>query len=168
MWMKTNPDALISSESTESATAATNWLGPDHYADAMSGETDLNAMLATLEVVRRPGTFVYVEVDTPAGIEVGDGIEALLNDGDSFTVVATIEAAERHGWDAEFPAAWLTLTVHSSLEAVGLTAAFAASLGEAEIPCNVIAGFRHDHILVPVAMAERAIGQLALLRNLDR
>ncbi len=131
----------------------------------MTGETDLDAMLATLEVVRRPGTFVYVELADPAGITVGDGVEAVLNDGDSFTVVASTDAAERHGWDAEFPAAWLTLTVHSSLEAVGLTAAFAASLGEAAIPCNVIAGFRHDHILVPVDQADTAIAQLATLRG---
>jgi hypothetical protein len=56
--------------------------------------------------------------------------------------------------------AWLSLTVQSSLEAVGLTAAFAAMLGEIDIPCNVLAGYLHDHILVPVDRAQEAIDAL--------
>ncbi len=47
--------------------------------------------------------------------------------------------------------------MHSSLEAVGLTAAVSAALTEAKISCNVLAGFHHDHLLVPVADAERAL-----------
>jgi uncharacterized protein len=50
--------------------------------------------------------------------------------------------------------------VQSSLEAVGLTAAFAATLGANDIPCNVLAGYHHDHILVPVDKAQRAIDAL--------
>lgn len=63
------------------------------------------------------------------------------------------------------PAAWLTLTVHSSLEAVGLTAAFSAALGEAGISCNVLAGFHHDHILVPWALRDAAVATLRGLRD---
>ncbi len=58
--------------------------------------------------------------------------------------------------------AWLSLTVQSSLEAVGLTAAFAKTLGEVGIPCNVLAGYHHDHILVPVEQAQHAIGALTV------
>jgi len=47
--------------------------------------------------------------------------------------------------------------VHSSLEALGLTAAVSAALTEAHISCNVLAGFHHDHLLVPVADADRAL-----------
>ena len=50
-----------------------------------------------------------------------------------------------------------TLTMHSSFEAVGLTAAFATRLAEAGIPANVLAGYHHDHILVPVDRADDAI-----------
>ncbi|MNG35746.1 hypothetical protein D3C84_1225580 [compost metagenome] len=60
-------------------------------------------------------------------------------------------------------AAWITLQVHSSLAAVGLTAAFASALGQANISCNVIAGYHHDHLFVAQADAERA---LAVLRQL--
>jgi hypothetical protein len=63
------------------------------------------------------------------------------------------------------PCAWITLTVHSSLEAVGLTSAVSKSLTEANISCNIVAAFYHDHIFVPVKDAERAMNAL---QNLTR
>jgi uncharacterized protein len=59
--------------------------------------------------------------------------------------------------------AWITLTVHSSLEAVGLTAAVSKALTEENISCNVVAAFFHDHIFVPVKDAERAMNALQRL-----
>ena len=58
----------------------------------------------------------------------------------------------------------ITLTVHSSLEGVGLTAAVASTLAEAGIACNMVAAFHHDHAFVP---AERGEEALALLRELS-
>ncbi|MBS1936015.1 MAG: ACT domain-containing protein [Bacteroidetes bacterium] len=60
-----------------------------------------------------------------------------------------------------FIAAWITLTVHSSLEAVGLTAAVATALAKENISCNVVAAFYHDHIFVAKEDAARAIKILA-------
>jgi len=47
--------------------------------------------------------------------------------------------------------------VHSSLSAVDLTATFSATLAEAEISCNVVAGFYHDQISVAIEESMRAI-----------
>ena len=129
----------------------------------MAGETDLDHMLATLTVSRREGTYVFVTVDEP--VPLGDGVEAVLTEQEGITVVATVGAAGRAGWAFEFEAAWLTLDVHSALDAVGLTAAFSAALGAAGIPCNVLAGFHHDHLLVPVDRAGDAISCLEALRQ---
>ena len=73
------------------------------------------------------------------------------------TVVLPRDEADSLGLSYDFVGAWITLQVHSSLEAIGLTAAVSAALTEAKISCNVLAGFHHDHLLVPVADADRAL-----------
>ena len=125
------------------------------------GETDLDKMLATLRVERRPGVFTYATVRTPAP-ELLAAAHGVVTEGDLTTLVLPVEAAERAGLPVELEMAWLSLTVQSSLEAVGLTAAFSATLGKAGIPCNVLAGFHHDHILLPVDRAQQAIDVLTV------
>lgn len=130
----------------------------------MAGETDLEAMLRTLTVSRRPGRFTLVTLDSkiepPA---IGNGIEAVLEESEGTTIVCTVETAEANNWPQEFLAAWLTLDVHSALEAVGLTAAFSVALAGQGIPCNVLAGYFHDHLLVP---EDRAADAVACLEGL--
>ncbi|WP_257390524.1 ACT domain-containing protein [Snodgrassella alvi] len=48
----------------------------------------------------------------------------------------------------EYVAGWITLKVHSSLAAVGLTAAFLRALAQQNTSCNVVAGYYHDQIFV--------------------
>ena len=128
----------------------------------MAGETDLQAMLATLEVERRDGTFTFVTGDHPGFVDLA---AARIEESEGTTWVVPTDAARAAGVEVEFEAAWLTLTVHSALEAVGLTAAFSTALGAAEIPCNVLAGYFHDHLLVPAARADDAIDALHALRS---
>ena len=61
---------------------------------------------------------------------------------------------------ASAPMRQITLTIHSSLEAVGLTGAFATELARHGISANVVAGFYHDHIFVGAADADRAMAAL--------
>ena len=51
----------------------------------------------------------------------------------------------------------ITLTVHSSLKSVGLTAAVTSKLAEYEISANVVAAYYHDHIFVPYEKAKKAM-----------
>jgi len=128
---------------------------------AAPGETDLDKMLASLRVERRPGVFTYVAVAVPTpGLLAA--AHAMVIEGETTTLVLPQEAAQRAGFTVDLEMAWLSLTVQSSLEAVGLTAAFAATLGEVGIPCNVLAGFHHDHILVPADRADDAIDALTV------
>lgn len=128
-----------------------------------TGATNLAHMLATLEVQARPETYVYGVL--PSEHLAVPLAQATVQEADGLTVILTKEDAVAHGVTYEFEAAWLTLSVHSSLEAVGLTAAFSKALGNAGISCNVLAGFYHDHLLVPVADKERALAVLAQLRG---
>lgn len=60
----------------------------------------------------------------------------------------------------------ITLKVHSSLEAVGLTAAVATELAHEGISANVVAAYYHDHIFVPQKDAKRAVEVLQNLQHL--
>lgn len=128
----------------------------------MTGETNLAEILSTITVSQRPGIYTVTTVDE---IDDASGIHGVIAEDEGMAVVLTVEAAESRGWDVEFEAAWLTIDVHSSLEAVGLTAAVARALADAGIPCNVLAGYYHDHLLVPAQRAHAAIRCIRALRD---
>jgi len=130
----------------------------------VSGVTDLAALIETMEPVLVEGRFVYACV--PAG-ELADHLTraplGMFREAEGVTLILPAEAAGDLA--ASPPMRMITLTVYSSLEAVGLTAAFATALTAEGISANVVAGFHHDHIFVPERQAEQA---LAALRALSR
>jgi len=119
-------------------------------------------MLATIAVDQRPGAFCVLS----GADDLAAMAEALIREDEGLTVVVPIEVARDRGYDPAFVAAWLTLRVHSSLEAVGLTAEVAKALTEVGIASNVIAAFHHDHLLVPIDQADSAINAIERLRAL--
>ena len=112
-----------------------------------------------------PGRFVFVAVD-PGELDRLESSEILASvvEPEGLSLVLAQETADRHELAYDFVAAWITLGVQSSLGDVGLTAGVSSELSRAGIACNVIAGLRHDHLLVPVDRAEEALG---LLRKLS-
>jgi len=124
-----------------------------------SGETHLGKLLAELKpILRSDGPYVYVTLsDNPLqGIEVF----ATVREDEGLTYVIKKHDADKLGLSYVFVSQWITLQVFSSLSAVGLTAAVASSLAKEGISCNVLAGFHHDHILVPISRADDAIRAL--------
>src|SRR5437879_2586361 len=113
----------------------------------MTGETDLNKLLKTMKPRHNPGDYVFCVVKDPAAVRPQD-IVLLFKEEEGTTVILFKERADELGLGYSFVASWITLTVHSSLEAVGLTAAFATALAAEGVSCNVVAAFYHDHIFV--------------------
>ena len=95
-------------------------------------------------------------------------VAATVVEDEGTTTVLSVTDAERLGVQPQFVAAWLTLEVRSALDAVGLTALVATALAGENIPCNMLAGYHHDHILVPIEQAERSIALLNSLRDSRR
>lgn len=135
----------------------------------MSPETDLAVMLASITVTRRGGVWTMVTVaDDRQAAEVlvrSGGVDALIREDEGLTAVVETDIAASLGALGEFRGAWLTLDVHSSLHAIGLTAAVSEALAEVGIACNVLAGHHHDHLLVPVERADDAIAAIEALRT---
>ncbi|MCF2706490.1 ACT domain-containing protein [Arcanobacterium haemolyticum] len=123
--------------------------------------TDLNEILASLRVVNA-GEFVYALMsDLPSDCRV----LATFNESEGSSAVVAARDARALNLDCSDIFACLTLDVHSALTSVGLTALVSSALAEAGISCNVVAGYYHDHLLVPVKRADEATRLLEQLRR---
>ncbi len=120
------------------------------------GETNLEKLIAQMEPVLNDGAYVFASVldinAVPRNLTVCE-----FREKEGVTIVLSKEDAERLGLSYDFVASWITLNIHSSLEAVGLTAAFSTALAANQISCNVIAGYYHDHIFVDREDADKAM-----------
>jgi hypothetical protein len=122
-------------------------------------ERDLMVLLSSMEPVLSP---------EPYGFAVWDGGVmpfqpfATVAEAEGLTVVAPLAALKAAGLVSE-PWARVSLTVHSDLAAVGLTAAFASALAREGISCNVIAGYHHDHLFVQWDRRDAALAALEAL-----
>jgi uncharacterized protein len=129
----------------------------------VAGETDLDALLAGMTPVLRPGTYVFATLPGASAPPRGVDPVATFREREGLTVVAEAAAAARAGLEGTFPCAWITLEVRSALEAIGFLARVAAALAGAGIPCNAVAAFHHDHLFVPSARARDALDVLEAL-----
>jgi hypothetical protein len=130
----------------------------------MAGEEDLDTLLVLLEPSLLPGDFVFC---TAANLKYGDFAElqplASYQEEEGLTLVLAKQSADVAGlaYDSVFNC--ITLMVHSSLEAVGLTAAVSGKLAANGISANVMAAYHHDHVFVPENKAKLALQLLAEL-----
>jgi len=133
--------------------------------DPATGETDLAILLAKLEPVLSGQQYVFY-----LGGEVSDGLEphtpwATIREDEGTTYILSTDQADSLGLAYRDQWARITLRVHSSLHAVGLTAAVSGVLAANGISANMVAGYFHDHLFVP---AEHAVRALGLLKELGK
>jgi uncharacterized protein len=127
-----------------------------------AGINDLEELLSSMAPNLIEGEYVFCTF--PNG-KYGDYEDmsplATFMESEGLTLVVNRENANRFKlkYDAVFRC--ITLSVHSSLEAVGLTAAVSAKLSEHQISANVIAAYFHDHVFVPAESAELALKLLS-------
>ncbi|CAN5595745.1 ACT domain-containing protein [soil metagenome] len=113
----------------------------------MSGEKDLAKLLKTLKPVHVPGDYVFCTVPSVESLDIHE-IVCYCKAAEGLSIVVTKQYADKRRLLYSSLMSWITLTVHSSLDAVGMTAAFSKALSEKGISCNVVAAFHHDHIFV--------------------
>jgi hypothetical protein len=132
----------------------------------MSGETDLRTLIANLRPSLLPNTYVFCTLTNAVYGDLSHTEPlACFIEEEGLTLVLTKENADREKLTYQNTFRCISLQVHSSLEAVGLTAVVATELAANMISANMIAAYHHDHVLVPSADAERAT---QLLEQLGR
>ncbi len=131
----------------------------------MPGETDLATLLRTMRPELQPGTYVFCNFPDC----LPDGARPLMTfrEREGITAILEQSQAEALGIAAVFPSAWITLNVHSALEAVGLLAAVARELAANGISSNAVSAYYHDHLFVPVADGPRVVEILQRLSSGD-
>lgn len=132
----------------------------------MAAVSDLSTLLASMKPVLQPETFVFCTLPEADWSLIGELDPVVtVKEMEGLTLVVSEAMASAHGLGASRPMRMITLTVHSDLEAVGLTAAFADALTRAGVSANVVAGYHHDHIFVPERQADDAMAALIRLQE---
>lgn len=128
----------------------------------MSGETNIKSLLKNMTPKLNEGEYVFCTLPSVSSLKPED-IIGTFKEEEGWTVILNKTKADELTLEYSYFASWITLTIHSSLEAVGLTAAFSKALADASISCNVVSACFHDHIFVAQPDADKAMKVLRKL-----
>ena len=130
----------------------------------MAGIKDIDRLLRQMSPRLNEGQYVFVHSNQESLLRLNDVI-GFFREQEGPTFILPKITADKMGLTYDFIASWISLDVHSALDAVGLTAAFSTCLAKEGISCNVVAAFHHDHIFVDQKDAKRAMELLSTFSN---
>jgi len=126
----------------------------------MSGETDLKKLLMNMQPELHESTYVFCSVDLDTYEQLP--FEPLGSFFEAEGVSLVVREEQARDLDLAYESIWarITLTVHSSLVAVGFLAAITNRLAQAGISVNPVSAYYHDHLFVPWARRSQAMDVL--------
>ena len=126
----------------------------------MHGIIELSELLRSMNPEIQPGEYIFCTVDGSfSDYQHLDPLASFM-ESEGLSLIIPVEAAEKAHIAYETRFKLITLTVHSSLNAVGLTAAVSAKLTASGMSANIVAAYHHDHLFVQSDKAERALSVL--------
>lgn len=123
----------------------------------MHSETNLQKLLAAMKPELNPGEFVFSTVSSADFMDAQNAALGWFRESEGITLILEKTTAIAAGLETAFPSRMITLTVHSSLEAVGFLAVITERLADAGISVNPISAYYHDHLFIPLEMADKAM-----------
>lgn len=126
----------------------------------MAGILAINELLKSMQPVLKQDEYIFCCLAGSLADYVHLNPLATYFEEEGLTLILKAETADKAGITYEGKYSLITLNVHSSPEAVGLTAAVSAKLTEHGISANVVAAFYHDHIFVQADKAHTALNAL--------
>ncbi len=130
----------------------------------MTGESDLATLLRTMSPALDPREFAFCNLPPDAAASLAREALGTFRETEGVTLILERRIALANGLPAGPAWALITLTVHSSLSAVGFLAAVSQALAQAGIPLNAVSAFHHDHLFVPWPDRDRALAVLNSLK----
>lgn len=125
----------------------------------MTGELDLKTLLREMNPILRDGEFIFGVVSSLQQAAALDPL-GVFHEREGYTVILEKGQADAHGIAYSAVWAWIEISIHSSLEAVGFLAAMSAALTQAGISSNVVSAFYNDHVFVQAHAAQQALAAL--------
>lgn len=121
-------------------------------------EKNLAVLLRSMNPVLNEGEWVYCDGDVAGAL-------ATFRELEGTTSIVSRDQADALGFAYTYVAAWITLSVHSDLDAVGFLAAISSALAAEGISCNVWSALRHDHLFIPADRGNDALRILSALQG---
>ncbi len=126
----------------------------------MAGILELNTLLKSMNPELKQGEYIFCCLAGNLADYVHLNPLASYVEEEGLTLILNADTADKAGITYEAKYNLITLNVHTSLEAVWLTAAVSAKLTEHNISANVVAAFYHDHIFIQTYKAQAAMKAL--------
>lgn len=123
----------------------------------MVGETDLSILLKSMQPILHEGEYVFCSVDPEEGLPfILDSI-GIFREEEGLTLVLSRDCADTHNLSYSSVFRWITLSIHSSLDAVGFLATITSKLAQHGISVNPISAYYHDHLFIPTLRAQEVM-----------
>jgi hypothetical protein len=131
----------------------------------MSGETNLTVLLKSMNPILRDEEYVFCSVDCHDHSYLKLDPICVFHEDEGLTLIVQRDRADAAEISYSSVFRMVTLSIHSSLDAVGFLATITNKLAKHGISVNPISAYYHDHLFVPAARASEVIRLLCELSS---
>ena len=131
----------------------------------MPGETNLSVLLRSMQPVLREGEYVFCSIDHQDSNYPELNPVCLFYEDEGLTLILSRECADATALPYTSVFRMITLSVHSSLDAVGFLAAITSKLAQHSISVNPVSAYYHDHLFVPASRVDEVMELLQELKK---